>query len=175
MLTFKHLLLTLSPVGYHRHRNMKKLLLTFYLLQVMQFTIAQDVTVDKSIWGVQTGVLGIWVHNESRLSRNIALRTELGLYGGLFKGGYYGTGIILSPGLTLEPRWYYNLNKRATKTKDINNNSANFVTLSTSFIPDLFVVSNYDNNSVRNQISLIPTWGVRRNIGKRWNFELVLC
>jgi hypothetical protein len=44
----------------------------------------KDVSVEKSIFGIQTGLLGIWVHNEMRLTNEIALRTELGLDSGIF-------------------------------------------------------------------------------------------
>ena len=36
---------------------------------------AQETNVEKSTFGVQTGVLGIWAYNEAKLSNAIALRT----------------------------------------------------------------------------------------------------
>lgn len=39
---------------------------------------AQSASVEKSIWGIQTGILGIWANNEHGLSKTIALRTEIG-------------------------------------------------------------------------------------------------
>lgn len=57
--------------------------LTILLLVLFSFkSIAQAQplpSVEKSIFGVQTGILGLWVHNESRLTNSIALRTEVGL------------------------------------------------------------------------------------------------
>ncbi|WP_344714740.1 hypothetical protein [Winogradskyella damuponensis] len=38
----------------------------------------QNTSVEKSIFGLQTGVLGIWAYNEAKLSNTIALRTEHG-------------------------------------------------------------------------------------------------
>ena len=35
----------------------------------------------------------------------------------------------------------------------------------------MFVISNTDNVSVISDISIIPTWGIRRNIGKHLNYE----
>ena len=35
-------------------------------------------SVEKSIFGIQTGFLGIWINNEVRLSNSFVLRSELG-------------------------------------------------------------------------------------------------
>lgn len=133
---------------------------------------AQEAGVEKSIFGIQTGVYGLWLHNEARLSDEIALRTELGFDSGLFGRSYNeGTGFLMAPVITLEPKWYYNLQKRSRKLKNIGGNSGNFLSLKTSFNPDWFVISNSDNIQVPNQISIIPTWGIRRNIGRYFNYE----
>lgn len=135
-------------------------------------TIAQNASVEKSTYGIQTGFLGIWVHNESKLSNSIALRTELGFNSGIWGGDFYDeTGFLMTPVITAEPRWYYNLNKRESKTRRIDGNSGNFVSLKTSYHPDWFVISNTDNVRVISDISIIPTWGIRRNIGQHFNYE----
>ena len=109
---------------------MKKLLLIL-LLSAFTFNLkAQDTSVENSTFGIQTGFLGVWVHNEVKLSNKIALRTEFGLEGQIYKIGRTenenSANYILAPVLTLEPRWYYNLNKRATKSKNTIGNSGNF-------------------------------------------------
>ena len=149
---------------------MKKII-TFIFLSLSIFCNAQNVSVEKSVFGIQAG-LGIWVHNESRLSNTIALRSELGLGGAIWGGSIYDeVGFSLSPVLTLEPRFYYNLNKRNSKSKNITNNSGNFISLQTTFYPDWFVISNYEYESLISGISIIPTWGIRRNIGVHFNYE----
>lgn len=136
------------------------------------FTKGQEISVEKSIYGIQTGLLGIWVHNELKLTNEISLRSEIGFDSGIFGGSFYDkTGFLMTPVITLEPKWYYNLEKRNSKSKNIKNNSGNFIGLKTSYNPDWFVISNYDNLKVVNQISIIPTWGIRRNIGNHFNFE----
>ncbi|PIF01153.1 MAG: hypothetical protein CR994_03310 [Maribacter sp.] len=133
---------------------------------------SQDGTVEKSNNGIQIGVLGTWLHNEARLSDEIALRSELGLDSGFFGGEIYGdAGFIMVPVITLEPRWYYNLQKRAANSRPTLGNSGNFVSLKTSCHPDWFIISNSDNVDLVSQISAIPTWGIRRNIGKHFNYE----
>src|SRR6187399_3722739 len=150
---------------------MKKIIaLVFLSLSI--FCNAQNVSVEKSVFGIQTGFLGIWAHNESRLSNTIAMRSELGFDSGIWGGDFYdGTGFLLTPVLTLEPRFYYNLNKRNSKSKIVTNNSGNFISLKTSFSPDWFVISNYEYSSLINQILIIPTWGIRRNLGTHFNYE----
>jgi hypothetical protein len=50
---------------------------------------AQHPGVEESTWNIQTGTLGVWANNESRLLNSVALRTEVGLDAGLFMGGIY--------------------------------------------------------------------------------------
>jgi hypothetical protein len=133
---------------------------------------SQNASVEKSTYGIQTGFLGIWLHNETKLSNSIALRSEIGFDSGIWGGDFYdGTGFLLTPVITLEPRLYYNLNKREEKSRRIEGNSGNFISLKTSYHPDWFVISNTDNVSVISDISIIPTWGIRRNIGKHFTYE----
>jgi hypothetical protein len=133
---------------------------------------AQNASVEKSIYGIQTSLLGIYAHNESRLSNTIALRSEIGFDAVIWGGSFYDkTGYAATPVFTVSPRWYYNLKRRARKSKRINGNSANFISLETSFRPDWFVISNYENISRVSNISIVPTWGIRRNIGKYFNYE----
>ena len=147
----------------------KNISLVFLSLSI--FCEAQNASVEKTVFGIQTGFLGLWVHNESRLSNTIALRSEIGLDAGILFTDFYGrSGFLLAPVLTLEPRFYYNVNKRSSKSKDITNNSGNFISLKTSYHPDWFVISNYEDDIV-SDISFIPTWGIRRNIGTHFNYE----
>ena len=55
-------------------------------LSISLFTIAtkaQNASVEKSSFGIQTGVLGIWAHREVKLSNQIALRAEFGMDAGI--------------------------------------------------------------------------------------------
>ncbi|MEZ4975169.1 MAG: hypothetical protein R2802_01325 [Flavobacteriaceae bacterium] len=133
---------------------------------------AQDASVEKSTFGIQTGLLGIWIHNEARLSNRVALRSELGYDAGVFGNTVYDQyGFIMVPAITLEPRWYYNINKRKNKSKRIDGNSGNFISLKSTYHPDLLVITSEKNLEFITDISIIPTWGIRRNIGSHFNFE----
>lgn len=149
-----------------------KIQLSIIFFLVIFTSNSQSTSVEKSIYGIQTGVLGIWGYREVKLSRELALREELGFDTGIFGGSFYPkTGYLIVPVLTLEPRWYYNLEKRHSNSKSIAGNSGNFLSLQTSFRPNWFSISNYENIKIVNQISVIPTWGIRRNLGKHFNFE----
>lgn len=156
---------------------MNKLFLSLVFCAITLSSIAQDksASVEKSIFGIQTGLLGLWVHNESRLTNAISLRSEIGLDGALsINDNVVGNDIFaLVLAITLEPRWYYNLNKRVSKSRRIDGNSGNFLALKITYHPDVLVYSNQntDNINFLSDISIIPTWGIRRNIGKHFNYE----
>ncbi|HFA48661.1 MAG TPA: hypothetical protein ENJ95_06520 [Bacteroidetes bacterium] len=134
--------------------------------------IAQEAAVEESVWGIQTGFLGTWAHNEYRLAGQLALRSEVGLDATILGGSLYdGNSIIFVPVITLEPRWYYNLGKRNARKKNISGNAGNFVSLPVSYNPDWFAISDLKNVRALNQVSVIPTWGIKRNLGAVLNYE----
>lgn len=91
-----------------------------------------------------------------------------GIWGGTF---YDKAGFILIPSINFQPKFYYNINKRAEKGKNIKNNGANYFSIQTRYIPNWFAISNYKNVKVISSISFIPTYGLRRNFGKNFNYE----
>jgi hypothetical protein len=136
---------------------MKKLLFVTLILVLNFSAFAQNNTVEKSTFGIQTGLLGIWVHNEAKLTNQIVLRSEIGFDSGIWDDYYNDFGFLLTPVLTLEPRWYYNLDKRVKKSRRIDGNSGNFLSIKTSYHPDWFVISSEDNIHVISDITVIPT------------------
>jgi len=154
---------------------MKKIFLTLLFITVTLSTQAQDASVEKSTFGIQTGILGIWVHNESKLSNSFALRSELGIDGGFNANTTTDNSDFLAvPVITLEPRWYYNLNKRVKKSRRIDGNSGNFVSIKISYHPDLLLTSVRENFNFLSDLTIVPTWGIRRNIGKHFNYETAI-
>ena len=152
---------------------MKKKILIVSILSLIYFAgNTQTASVEKSTYGIQTGLLGIWAHNEMKLNNQLALRTELGMNAGFFGGAFYPkTGFLMTPVITAEPRWYYNLEKRKSRSKNISGNSGSFVSIQTNYHPNWFVISNYDNLQAYNLITIIPTWGIKRNIGNHFTYE----
>lgn len=153
---------------------MKKMVLSLTLCGLALIAKSQNTSVEKSLFGLQTGVLGVWAYNETKLSNSIALRTEIGFDFGIWETTFYDSydsPLLLTPVIVIEPRFYYNLQKRSEKSKRIDGNSGNFIALKTGYHPDWFVLFNSDNAPVVSDFSIIPTWGIRRNIGKHFNYE----
>ena len=151
---------------------MKKLLVTLILCGFLFNSWAQDASVEKSTFGVQTGWFGFWLYNEAKLSKEIVLRSEIGISGEFYINGYYDNSwFLVGPTFSLEPKWYYNIKRRNDKGKSISGNSANFISLNTKFVPDWFYTTNNDKLIFFEQLSIIPTWGIRRNIGNHFNYE----
>ena len=143
---------------------MNKVVLVSFLVINSYFGFSQDIqktSVENSVFGIQTGLLGIWAHNELKISNQVALRSEAGISGP-------NTGNI-SPVVAIEPRWYYNFNKRVEKGKQIDGNSGDYISLRTSY--HFHDISDPDTASGLDNLLIIPSWGLRRNIGKRFNYE----
>jgi hypothetical protein len=152
---------------------MKKVVFTLAMCGLTLMAKSQNASVEKSTYGVQTGVLGLWAYNEVKLTNCIALRTELGFDFGIWETTYYdeyNSPFILTPVIVIEPRYYYNLQKRAANSKRIDGNSGNFIALKTSYHPE-WALFNTDDAPVVSDLAIIPTWGIRRNIGDHFNFE----
>lgn len=149
-----------------------KRIAAFIILGICFSTQAQSTTVEKSIFGIQTGVAGLWLNNESKLSNTIALRSEMGVEHDFTVGDHYdGAGFIFQPVLTLEPRYYYNLEKRNANRKKTNNNSGNYLSIKTSYHPDWFVLNLADNYTKTADLAIIPSWGIKRQIANHFTYE----
>ena len=132
----------------------------------------QTATVETAVFGIQTGFSGLWVHGEFKLSNKFALRAETGLDLGTWENTYTNQkGLGFAPVISLEPRFYYNLNKRHNKGKRIDGNSGNFISLKTSYNSDLFFIGTNEDIHLETDFMVIPTWGIRRNLGKHFNYE----
>ena len=155
-------------------RNLFILVSLLYALSIN----AQQPSVEKSVSGVQLGFMSVWGYHEIRLSDKIALRAE-GCIGASYwyhSSMFFGTrsGYAIYPVFAIEPRYYCNLNKRSQKQKRTDNNSANFLALNVTLDPGLIITSSEKKRSSSGSISFIPTWGIRRNIGKHFDCELGL-
>ena len=157
---------------------MKKIVLCFIVLCCgFGIKAQEEVSVEKSIWGVQIGFLGTHVYNEARLTNSIALRTEMGLDINAWYSSldiYTSKDYLMVPTLSLEPRYYYNLKKRDAKSKRIDNNSGNFFALKINYHhPNVFISSDKSITGTYGDISFAPMWGLRRHFGKsNFNYEV---
>lgn len=124
--------------------------------------------------GIQIGYPGIWFYKESKIIHTVYLRQE---FGAEFNFDYNSNNLEnryfgFEPVVTLSPRWYYNKNKRLEKGKNTSDNAANYFSLNARAIinPRLLLGTKYVNNF--NELSIVPTWGLRRNLNRHFNYEL---
>lgn len=153
---------------------MKKLLVLAITVTLSQFVSAQEQkgSLQKGLASVDIGFLGSWLTYERQVSSQLTLHTQLGLEGGLFGGGG-DFNYAFTPTISVEPRFYYNFNERVAKQKKTINNSANYFTLTGTYIPGLFTVTN-DDIEADAALNLIPKWGLRRTIGKNFKFDFAV-
>lgn len=150
---------------------MKKYFIILSLIIISSICKAQNSQIEKSVTGLQIGFFDVDFYNESRLSNELALRSEIGLFPAVWGGDLYTkVGFALYPAITLQPKYYYNFSSRIKKGRNIKNNSANYLSIQFRYIPDWFVISNKDVE-ISNQIHVIPTFGIRRNFAKNFNYE----
>jgi hypothetical protein len=137
---------------------MRKVITVFFICLAFIVKAQDEVSVEKSIWGVQIGIPntlisneprlivnedatgnptnGLMFYNELRLTNKIALKTEGGL-GGYFRA-YNHMRLLLTPTITVEPRFYLNLAKRKSQSLRIDNNMGSFIALNINYNPNLF-------------------------------------
>ena len=103
------------------------------------------------------------------------MRSELGVELGYYSNSFLGAeGFLIAPALSLEPRWYHNLKRRKRKSKRIDGNSGNFIALRSTYHAGELGISTDDNVKVASDITIVPTYGIRRNIGQHFNYEMGL-
>lgn len=132
------------------------------ILEVEEYGRPAEVT---SGHAVSLSVLGLEYSYEWALKGSWSLILRAGVPSVLVdsSSSYDGTSISLNfnfgprPGLSLEPRYYHNLQKRYLAGKKTANNSANYFSVLTKAYTSVGALN----------LSLIPTYGIRRG-GDHW-------
>lgn len=137
----------------------------------------QKVSVEKSLYGVQIGLVNASFQYETKLDRKITLLTEVGLNLGSSTRKYADPTIkdekvtVLSPYITFEPRFYYSLDRRNKLGKKTYNNSSNYFSLTTSYISNKTPLLHTGNFDIVSEVVIIPKYGIRRAFAKHFNYE----
>jgi hypothetical protein len=137
----------------------------------------EKVSVEKSLFGTQLGLISTSFYYETQLQRKISLRAEIGLALTFSTKDYEDpamqneTATLIVPYLTLEPRWYYGLDRRKRLGKKTYNNSSNYVSLATSYISSKTPITNSGDFDVVSAITIVPKYGIRRAFAKHFNYE----
>lgn len=158
---------------------MKKIIvLGFFLLnfiaKAQDAQVVQKVSVEKSLNSIQLGLFSLSYQNETRLDRIITLRSEIGFATGsstvTYSDGQKEKSFLIVPFINEEPRWYHSLDRRSRLKKNTKNNSSNYVSLLTTFVPSRLALVNTKDFEAAPFISIIPEYGFRRS-GKHFYWE----
>lgn len=148
----------------------RTLLASFLLTTTIAY--AQDAAIEKNITGLQIGLFELDAYHEARIANKTSLRADMALYPAIWGGDLFGneSSFAIYPAFTLTPKYYYNLDRRVGKEKNIKNNAANYLGLQIRYLPG-WVLSNQDDMKSSNEIHFIPTYGLRRNFWSKFNYE----
>ena len=137
----------------------------------------QQASVANRLLGVQLGLINLSFQYETKLQRKLTLHTEVGLVMGTSTKEYNNPNIkdeetkLLVPYFSLEPRWYYGLDRRVRKGKNIKNNSSNYFSIQTTYTSYRTPIINTGNFKVVSAFNIMPRFGIRRSFAKRFNYE----
>ncbi len=135
----------------------------------------EEVSVEENLNSVQVGLFSLSYQKEIRLDRKMTLKSEIGLVSGSsvieYSDGQTEKSFLIVPFVSVEPRWYYSLDRRNRLGKETKNNSSNYFSLLTSFSSTRTALVNTKDFETAPSLDIIPEYGIRRSIGKRFYAE----
>lgn len=153
---------------------MKKIIFIIISFLFIQTSKAQDsVSVEKSLIGVSASPFGgLFFNYEAKLSREWTLLSNVGIYYDYDKGSSPNSkGYSIGPLLGLEPRWYYNLDRRTRLAKNTKFNTGNYWSLDINYYPKVVLATNQSYYGFSNAVYFLPSYGIRRTISKHLYFD----
>jgi Protein of unknown function (DUF3575) len=159
---------------------MKKTIFIATFIFFSQIARSQEASVEKNLYGFQLGLLSASFQYEAKLSRKIALHFETGAALHLYEIKSYNstvknkTGTITTPFFSVEPRFYYGIDRRTRLNKNTSHNGSNFMSLNVVYAANDYEIANSNSNyKVVPFLSVIPTYGIRRSFAKNFNYEFL--
>ncbi len=149
---------------------MKKILTVLFLCIIFNAQSQESKHVEN-IFSIKAGAIGAWISYEKAFDAKFTVNSEIGYEGGMLKGTDDKIDYVFTTILSVEPRYYYNLNKRQAKGKNTNKNSANYLGAELLYVPDIFSATNRNNVYINKALSIIPKYGLRRSITNKLIFE----
>ena len=154
---------------------MKKITFIFLSFLLFQISKAQDsVSVEKSLIGTSVSPLGsLSFDYEVKLSKEWTLLSNIGFSYDYDKenNSSNSKGYSLRPFLVLEPRWYYNIDRRSKLSKNIKFNTGNYWSLDIKYSPKSVLATNQFYYEFSNAVYFLPSYGLRRTISKNIYFD----
>lgn len=135
------------------------------------------VSVANQLFGVQLGYLSASVQYEFKLDRKLTLLSDAGV--SFISSSRENASLdnkkesasVLYPYLTLEPRWYFGLDRRQRLGKNTKNNSSNFLAVSMSYHSAHTPLIKSGDFGIVSAANFIPRFGIRRSFAKNFNYE----
>jgi hypothetical protein len=151
-----------------------KIIFTCFILLSSTFLFAQKTSTDnrlENLFKLDLGLRGIGVSYEPRLGKKINIDLAAGLGGGydIWTNSFEYNWQIFNPAIYLivNPKFYYNRNKRLAKAKSISRNSGNYIGMAIKYTTPNLGEATY----VYDALLFNLHWGLQRPIGKRWTFN----
>lgn len=82
--------------------------------------------------------------------------------------------LVVNPTIHLEPRYYYNLERRYQRGRNVNFNAASYLGVYSELRMNPLIEENNGFWPVYDRFKIGPAWGIQRNLGRRGylNFNL---
>lgn len=122
----------------------------------------------KDFFEANIHLVGAGISYEKSFSEKFALRSSLEYDGSLsFRKNFHTTGstitFVMQPTVKIQPRYYYNINKRMQSGKSIRFNAANFISVDIAYKSSELNISNKDYYMLET-LAFGTAWNLRRNI-----------
>lgn len=154
---------------------MKKSFVLAFVLMSFIVKAQEEVSVERDLNSVQVGLISLSYQKEIRLDRKMTLKSEIGLISGSsvvkYPDGQKEKSFLIVPFINVEPRWYHSLDRRNRLGKETKNNSSNYFSLLTTFSSTRTALVNTKDFETAPSLDIIPEYGIRRSVGKRFYAE----
>ena len=144
-------------------------------LTLLILLFASGLYAQENVKSVRAGLLGVWFQYENAISELGVMDYEIGYIGGLYGSGNK-VNVVFTTALSIEPKWYYNLNRRLKKEKNTRNNTGNYLSVEFQYIPNWLTSTNvrtqpFEDPGVAISYTFVPKYGFRRSFSDKFNFE----
>lgn len=147
---------------------------TLVFLLSCTFLLAQNSSTENNLEKLvklDLGLRGVGITYEPRLSNKMTMELSGGIGGGydisFQEFTYYWNFVDPALYIIVNPKYYYNRNKRITKGKSTALNAGNYIGLAIKYTSRGMA----ENTDVWDALLFNAHWGLQRNIGKRWTFN----
>jgi len=160
-------------------------LLSFNLLSQDKPTAlikGESASVSENLIKVELGLPNmVGLSYEKKIKPNVSIYSSFGflpsIRSGILTQLAYGVNTVwtATPQLTVQPRFYHNLSKRAASDKNIHHNAANYVGLSGRLYHTAVAISNVEESGAgRPVFDLMLSYGFQRSFFKRLNWDMAI-